>query len=89
MSVVEGLPEELERVRQIKRLGLAVSGVVLTAGTAAAFTAGMRPPQEVLWTVESVAAAVPLGLGALKITLGECSLMLKPACLHLNNCLGT
>jgi len=71
VSVVEGLPEELERVRQIKRLGLAVSGVVLTAGTAAAFTAGMRPPQEVLWTVESVAAAVPLGLGALKITLGD------------------
>lgn len=66
-----GLPQELQQARRVKTLGLAASVTVLTAGTAAALAAGMRPPQDVLWTLGCGAAFVPLGLATAKAALGE------------------
>lgn len=66
-----GLPQELQQARRVKTLGLAASVTVLTVGAAAALAAGMRPPQEVLWTLGCGAAFMPLGLATAKAALGE------------------
>ena len=65
------LPQELQQARRAKNLGLAVSVTVVTVGAAAALAAGMRPPQEALWTLGCGAATVPLGLATAKAALGE------------------
>lgn len=73
------LPEELQRARNIKQVGLTASGTILITAAAAALTAGMRPPDQLmnsiqlehlLWTCGTVSGTMLCALSAAKLTLG-------------------
>lgn len=73
------LPEELQRVRNIKQVGLTASTAILVTAAAAALTAGMRPPEQLtnsihleqlLWACGTVSSTMLCALVAAKLALG-------------------
>jgi len=82
----DALPAELVRSRQLKRAGLAFSGLMLAGATTAAGLSGMLhpPPAALLQAAAAIVVGVPASLAAAKAALGEA---LHPACGACTDCL--